>query len=108
MIGSRLTREGGPLTRTEELSDLYQAWFLFGILGLLITFYGVHEVRLTSRSATTRQAVQVTDLESGQAPDQPYSRIEKHYAIYEESAYWLEDGLVTKTLYPIVSGEHRD
>lgn len=85
---------------------VFRWWYFVGIAGLVLAVKGGIELNLASKVADEPQVVQLADLENGVAPDQPFVKIETHYAAFDRAVYFERKGRITELVYPIVSEQH--
>lgn len=96
---------------------MFRLKLLLLIGGGVLAFLGFQEYQLSAGTSVEPEAIELSTIEDGGVPENPYLEIGPHWALYGGSVYEYRQGRfetgepelstdVTHTYYPIVSDSH--
>jgi hypothetical protein len=85
---------------------VFRAWYFAGIAGVALTVYGANETRLRLNASALPDVVSVADLEQGRRPQQPFVKLDRHFAVYEATVYETRRERIKRAVYPLLSPRH--
>ncbi|PHS15782.1 MAG: hypothetical protein COA78_04885 [Blastopirellula sp.] len=105
------------ILKSESGKTMFRIKIILVIAGGALCFWGFQEFRVGSSASAEPEDVSLSDIESGNIPDNTHLRIGEHAALYPGSVYTYEEegsgggmpsnsAKVRYAYYPIISLEH--